>query len=106
VFFEDPWEKEVGFICLMNKINKNLAPNVEKGFKVSDIKDLDTMAILKSWIEFYKLMELEKEETTQNSEGDFKHTTAIVESSSGRRLVERPQKEVTNVGKNIYLGSW
>jgi hypothetical protein len=83
----------------MNKINDKLAPNVEKGFKVSDIKDLDTMAGLKRWIEFYKLMELEKEETVRHSQGNFKHTLAMVESSSGRQLAKRPQKEVTNMGK-------
>lgn len=51
-------------------------------------------------------MELEKEETTRNSQGDFEHIVAIVESSSGRRLAKRPQKEVTNVGENKYIGSW
>jgi hypothetical protein len=82
----------------MNKINNKLAPSVEKGFKVSDIKDLNTVAVLKRWIEFYKLIEL-KEETTRDSQGNFKHTLAMVESSSGRQLAKRPQKEVTNMGK-------
>ncbi len=83
----------------MNKINDKLAPSVEKWFKVSDIKYFDTMAVLEKWIEFYKLRELEKEKTTWDSQGDFKHIMAMVESSSGRRLAKRPQKEVTNVGK-------
>ncbi len=48
------------------------------------------MVVLERWIEFYKLMELEKEETTQDSQGTFKHIVAMVESSSGRQLAKRP----------------
>jgi hypothetical protein len=48
------------------------------------------MAILKWWIEFKELVELEKEEITKNSQGGSKHTIAIVDSSSGKQPTRRP----------------
>jgi hypothetical protein len=70
MFFEYPCEKQlVGLVCLVKKIDNALAPtSIEKGFTVKKIKDLDVKAILEKWIKCKELIELEREDTTRNSQ--------------------------------------
>jgi hypothetical protein len=63
---------------------------------VKDIQDLNTMDVLEKWIEFKEFIELERENTTRDSQGGFQHTTTMVESS----IAKRPWKEET---KTIYI---
>ncbi len=46
IFLEDICKKQlIGLVCLVNKLNETLVPmNIDKGFKMKDIEDLDTMA--------------------------------------------------------------
>lgn len=89
----------VGLVGPMNKIDDTLAPN--KGFKMKDIKDFNAMIVLKQWIEFKKLIDLEKEESTRDYQGGLEHTIAMLESSNAKR----PLKEATNdIYIYIYIG--
>jgi hypothetical protein len=57
------------------------------------------MDVLKKWIEFKELIELEREDTTRDSKGGFQHTITMVESS----ITKRPQKEETKAHMYIYI---
>lgn len=58
IFFEDLQKKQVGLICLVNKLNNELVPtSVKKGFKVSNLQDFNMMVVLEKWNKFYELME-------------------------------------------------
>jgi hypothetical protein len=50
LFLKDPHKKQlVGLVCLVKKLDNALAPtNVEKGFEVKKIKDLNTKLSLRS----------------------------------------------------------
>jgi hypothetical protein len=73
LFLEDPCKKKlVGLVCLVKKLDDTLtSTNVKKGFKVKDIQDFNVMAIFEKWIKFKEFIELEREDTTRNSQGGF-----------------------------------
>ncbi len=84
IFFEDLQKKQVGLICLVNKLNNELVPtSVEKGFKVSKLQDFNMMAVLEKWNKSYELMEQE-ERTIRDSQGGSKHTMAMLKNFNGR----------------------
>jgi hypothetical protein len=58
------------------------------------------MVVLEKWIKFKELIELEREDTTRDSQGGYQHTTTMVESST----IKWPWKEETKVEKKNYWG--
>jgi hypothetical protein len=74
--------------------NTHLPTSAEKGFEVKKIKDLNAKVVLEKWIEFKKLIELEKEDTTRDSQGGSQHIIAMVESFTTKQAI----KEATEGG--------
>ncbi len=58
------------------------------------------MVVLEKWIKFKELIELEKDDTTRDSQGGFQHTTTMVENSS----TKWPQKEEIKADQKKYWG--
>jgi len=40
------------------------------------------MVVFEKWIKFKEFIELEREDTTKDSQGGFQHTTSMVENST------------------------
>jgi hypothetical protein len=50
------------------------------------------MVVFEKWIEFKEFIELEREDTTRDSQGGFQHTTSMVENSNIKRIAKRGHK--------------
>jgi hypothetical protein len=57
---------------------------------VKKTKYLDTKVVLEKWIECKELIELEREDTTSDSQGGFQHSTTMIESSSTKWVTKWP----------------
>ncbi len=59
-------------------------------FMVKKIKYLDIKVVIEKWIKCKELIELEREDTTRDSQGGFQHNTTMVESSSTKWVTKWP----------------
>jgi hypothetical protein len=69
---DDLKKKVVGFICLIDKISDELSlTNAKKGFQFKELKDKTAQNICDHWDEFFKVLQIEKDESTRDSQGSL-----------------------------------
>jgi hypothetical protein len=65
---------------------------IDEGILMSDMKDKIALGVLEHWNEFFELLQIEKDECTQNSQRGFDRTLMNFKGFSGPWLDEKPTK--------------
>ncbi len=101
LMFKDPTKKQVfGLVYPIDRINNEFSLTcVEKGFKFKELKDKIMQDIRDHRDELFEVFQIEKDESTRDSQRVSKWALTNFEGSSGSRPTKKPRKEKTQVQK-------
>lgn len=96
---EDSKKKQVvGSVCPIDKISDELfRTNVEKGFQFKELKNKIVQNIHDHFDEFFKVLQIEKDELARDSQRVSEQAMTNFEHSSKPCSTKKPQKEKIKV---------